>query len=957
MNNRDSKAWWNQPRIAASLFLAMPLALIGQDNQDDEDAFSGLEELEVVSVTGTRLTGAAVEGSLPISTISQEQLSLSPATTPVEYLRDLPAVGGPSTQSSNFTNGTDGASRVGLRTLTGGNTLILFNGRRITPSGTGATPNLNLLPALNAIKRIEIIKAGGSTVYGTSAVAGVINFILDDDFEGLEVNLGYGNTTDTDVHEATVDFVMGGKGAGDKLSFVVGGRYREEGSLMAPDRPWMLGGGTSSLPNPGRFWFYTAVEDMIMDTNGYSAEEYTGSWTLRPGVDVADGPEDFIPWVNENPYDQDSLGRNGNRFPYENYTIAVNPNKQHSIFAVADYQINDKVKFYTELSYAYSELEFRLAPAPTDFWIPGSNYWMREIFGDAAVDASEIEDGYGDAAYAYYRFVELGARINEIQFRGVRLVGGVEVEINDDWSIDAYYLYSEEKKDDRELNGGYESQVSDLLALGTSDAYNFFAASYVYGTELGSGSVNPADPNYDLANQVRADNETDTLSRTELVDVKVIGEAVELPAGPLQIVAGAEWRRQYVKEKPDALKLSGSLGWNAADGVTVGGREVYGIYGEVGVPITSTDFVLGSIDVAVSGRYEDYKDEFETDVFGGRVRWQPIADVTMRASFSQAFYAPDLIDLYNPGFGSFPELSDPFYSADDARRLYQVETFYVGSQVTGVSLQPEESDVYSVGLTYSPSQIEGLDLTVDWWRIETTNLIVYSVQGLLTEFRQSYTGGDNGSMTHPSASNPYLSTNGGPIVYDENSDEPVQQILGAGPRNVAGANTEGLDAELNYRFETDTMGTFFLNAQITYYITQEQQSSTTFQWFSFNGEYDGDVAYPRFKGQMQLIWDFADFTTALTWNHTGNSQDINIDPADPGGYKTHVEAHNEIDIAVEWRVPFLNRGLASTTITAGVENIFDEMPPIMYTAFSNNYPERNYDPRGRSWFVSLKQRF
>ena len=147
-----------------------------------------------------------------------------------------------------------------------------------------------------------------------------------------------------------------------------------------------------------------------------------------------------------------------------------------------------------------------------------------------------------------------------------------------------------------------------------------------------------------------------------------------------------------------------------------------------------------------------------------------MADLTLRASFSQAFYAPDLIDLYNPGFGSFPELSDPFYPADDPNRLYQVETFYVGSQVTGVPLQPEESDVYSVGLTYSPSQVEGLDITVDWWQIKTTNLIVYSVQGLLSEFRDSYPGGNNGSMTHPPADNPYLEENGGPIVYDPKNE-------------------------------------------------------------------------------------------------------------------------------------------------------------------------------------------
>ena len=907
---------------------------LAQDNGDD------LEELTTLSFTGTRLTGAEVEGSLPLVTYTQEDIAMSPATTPVEYLRDLPIIGGTSTQSSNFTNGTDGAARVGLRGIYGGNTLILLNGRRLTPSGTGSTPDLNQIP-LAAVKQIDILKAGGSVTYGTSGVAGVINFILDDEFEGLEFGASYGAAEDGGgAAETTMNFIVGGRGAGGKFNFTLGGSYRKENDMMATDRPWMLGGGTSSTPNPGRFLFDTNVEDQIIAANGYTEDQITGDWTLKPGVSVASSPSDFQPWINENPYDTDDQGRNGNRFPYENYTIAINPNEQNAVFGTADYEINENWSVFSEFGYSYSELEFKLAPAPTAFYIPGSNYWMNQIFD--GVD--QEDDAY---AVAYYRFIEVGPRINYIERRSLRAVLGVQGELPGNWNLEAYALYSDEHMDDNELNGGSETLVDELLALGTPDAYNFFAASWLYGTELGGGMINPENPNGDLADQVRADNQTEVFSKTELLDARISNnDLLELPAGPMEVVFGTEYRKQFAQSKPDALKLEGSLGWNAADGITRGGREVYGIYGEVGIPVITSR----------SGRYEDYKDEFTTDVFGANVRWQPISDLTLRASWSQGFVAPELIDIYNPGFGSFPELNDPYFGATDPSRLYQVETYYVGSQVTGVALKPENADIYSVGATYSPSFIEGLDITVDWWRLEKTDLIVYSVQGLVTEFRQSYPGGADGSQTPPPENSPYLYRNGGQIEYDYNdSAEPIQIIHGAGPRNVAGENIEGIDIIIRYRFDTDSLGTFTFTSDSSYTLDWEQQSATTGEWNSFIGEYDGDVAYPRLKSTLSAVWQFGDFTVGADAQYIGTTRDINVNEGD--GLKTHVEEHIEVDFVVSYVLPFFKSDLQSTTLTVGVENAFDEMPPLMATAFSNNYPERNYDPRGRYWFVRINQSF
>ena len=889
-----------------------------------------------------------------------------------------------------------------------------MNGRRMVPTGTGSTVDMNAIP-MNAIKSIEILKAGGSVTYGTSAVAGVINFILDDEFEGFDVDIFYGNTTDTDVHEVAASFITGGVSESGKFHYVIGGNYREEGGMYAPDRDYAMGGGTSATPNPGALYlgdtwyeyydadagafldgsdnpmaeyshlvsaygatynsmgsgwypvimdpFITAIESAngnapsLDPAAGNYIENYGYIYTLKDGVIEATGPQDFRPWVNAMPED------GGDRFPYENYTTMVSPNEQYNVYAFTDYQVNEKVNLFTEMMYSHSTQTFQLAPSPAGFSIPTSNYYTNLVFGGTSYDyngdgvaddfidtASYIYDGYGyDGTYIAYRHVGFGPRLNITERDTFRIVMGADVDLGNDWSMEAYALYTEEQWTDRELNGGSSLNFDTALADSTADgSFNMFSAAWVRVFERGAGyAVDPA-PNADIIEFIRANNTTLTKTTTELVDAKVSNDHLfEIDSRPVGVVFGAEYRRQTAYQEPDFVKLNGATGWNAADGITDGLRDVWGVYGEVGLP------VLEKVDLFLSARYEDYRNEFETDVYAARVRYQPTDEITLRASWSMGFVAPDIIDVFNPGFGSFPELNDPYFPSSDPGRLYQVETQYVGSQVTGIALQPEESDIYSVGVTYSPKFAKGLDVTVDYWRIEQSNLIVYSVQGLVTEFRQSYTGGADGSYTDPPVTSPYLSTNGGPIVYDWGSPEPISQILGAGPRNVDGALTEGIDFTINYLMNTDNWGSFKMVWDSTYYMSQEQQSGITGEWYSFNGEYDGDVAYPRFSSQLRVLWAIGDFDVSTTVNYVGQSDDLNFDP---GEGKDQIEAHSEVDVQVNYKPSWLEFG-ESTTISIGAENLFDEKPPLSAGAFSNNYPERNYDPRGLFYYFKIKQSF
>ncbi|MCF3651193.1 TonB-dependent receptor plug domain-containing protein [Synoicihabitans lomoniglobus] len=913
---------------------AMPLALIlsasvssvafAQATSGSSDSSANEEiVLEQFEVTGSRLSAASVEGALPTISFDSVDIAASGATTLVDYMRELPYSGGGGTIGSNYTNGGNGTSQIALRGIGGENTLVLVNGRRMTPSGTGSAVDLNAIP-FSMVERIEILKSGGSVVYGTDAVAGVINVILKSNPDGGEATMYYGNTTDTDVARKQASFSVGGNG--DKFRFFLGASFDEQAGLYAPDREYALGGGNSTYGNPGRFYFWGTDYDAINAANGNPGAT---DWTLKPGVTVATSLTDFQPWNNAAPED------GGSRFPYENFTTMVNPNKRYNFYANGAYDITDNLELSFDVNYANTHSEFQLAPSPYSSFqgINLNNYWYNQLFGAAA------ETTPGNEPYNVYRFVDFGPRMNVVDRDVFRLVGAMTGEITDTVSFEASWLYSEESTSDKELNGIDQARLEGSYSgTNTTADYNYFTRSFILAPELGGGGIDPDAPYnpQSLIDELKVDTNTAVNSKTQVFDLKLNGtELFELPAGYVEGVVGFEYRKQDVLSKPDAIKLSGSVGWNAADGITEGGRKVMGVYGETAIPITDT------LSGTLAYRFEDYADEFEAKVGSAGLRWQAIEDeLTLRANFSQGFVAPALLDLYNPGFESFPEIIDTRFDANDPLRLYQVSVSYIGSQRSGEALSPEESDIYSFGATYSPKAIPGLEITVDWALIDQSNLIVYSVQGVVDAWVRS------GGPGNPNAD--FADR----IVLQSDATAPdgvtIDQLLGVGPRNVAFQKTEYVDVEAAYRWNTDTVGDFVFGASLTNYLTQEQQTAVTSDTYSYLGTFDGNVVYPEFKGRLSTRWSLGSWGAAVNANYMGSA-------IDETGGKPKIEADWIINANVSYTLRA--RDQFETKLTIGGTNLLDNPPPTTPGAFSNNYSERSYSPLGRYLYVKLEQQF
>lgn len=911
--------------------LAVPLALaIGAtgawaqstsaESSSDEDKEIVLEKFEV---TGSRLSAASVEGALPTVTFDNVAIQASGATSLQEYMRELPYSGGGGTIGSNYTNGGNGTTQIALRGIGGENTLVLVNGRRMTPSGTGSAVDLNAIP-FAMVDRIEILKSGGSVVYGTDAVAGVINVILKDDAQGGTASVYYGNTTDTDVGRKTASFSVGG--SGEKFQFFLGGSWDDQAGMYAPDREYAMGGGNSTYGNPGRFFFWA---DDFLAINAANGTSGVYDWTLKEGVTVATSLTDFRPWINSAPED------GGTRFPYEDFTTMINPNSRYNVYASGSYEVTDTLEMFFDVNYANTHSEFQLAPSPYSSFegINLNNYWYNQLFG-----ADVATDPY-DVPYNYYRFVDFGPRLNVVDRDVFRLVGGFRGEITDTLSFETSWLYSEESTSDKELNGVNKALLEGSYAgTNTPADYNWFTRSFILSDQLGGGMIDPDAPynGQDLIDELKVDTNTAVSSKTQVLDLKLNStQLFELPAGPVEGVLGLEYRRQDVLSKPDAIKLSGSIGWNAADGITEGGRRVTGVYGETAIPI------LDNLSGTLAYRFEDYQDEFQAKVGSAGLRWHAIEDeLTLRANYSQGFVAPALLDLYNPGFESFPEIIDPRFDANDPLRLYQISVSYVGSQFGGDPLLPEESDIYSVGFTYSPKALPGFELTVDWALIDQSNLIVYSVQGVVNAWV------NDGGPGNPNA------VYSDRIVLQADTSAPdgvtIDQLLGVGPRNVAFQKTEYVDVEARYRLTTASAGDYVFGASVTNYLTQESQAAIGASTFSYLGIFDGDVVYPEYKGQLYTRWAMGDWAASVTGNYMGSALD------DTGG-KPKIEADWTINAQVSYNMRWNDQ--FETKLTIGGTNILDNPPPTSPGAFSNNYSERSYSPLGRYLYVKLEQQF
>lgn len=889
------------------------------------------EEMKPIVVTGSLLPTAETVGATPVETFSYEQIERTGAETVSQLIRKLPIFMGAGNFNEASGNGGDGTGRVSLRGIPGG-TLVLINGRRVAPTAfAGSEVDINSIP-MAAIDRIEILKDGGSSLYGSSAIAGVVNIIMKKNFNGTAIDAYYGNTTSTDVGQQQYSFITGT--SNDKTSLLLGGSYYQANSLYSNDRDRSFGSATSITSNPGRF-------RVRNDARG-------GGNLYNPGA-AADAPvfvtvnRSAVPGANGRfaPGDFHLTGNNpenvfpGDRFPFPIYTPAVRPSERYGFFGNASHKLfeNDALEFFAEGSWTRSDTYNQLAPTPISsgtvgYPVPANNYY--NPFG-------------ADVTSWNYRTVELGPRTDTITYDYFRFVTGLRGRINESsWNWEAAMLWSESRG--ANVLGGELSRSRLQTAMNDTTA----AAFNPFGNQANSQAQLDA-----VKQNLYALGESTLWS----VDAKVAGEVYDLPAGPIGFAGGLAHEEQRGKSEPDGPTTSAdTVGFNS-DTALYGARDVEAIFAEISIPIFSEQNEvtgLHSLSLSSSFRYEDYSDFGDTVNPKVTLRWQPVDEtITVRGSYSTSFLAPTFSELYTAQQADFPEVRNPYLPPNDPNYFTQFQTFNYGNP----NLEPQEAENYTAGIVWSPKNesLKGLTLGFDWFKIDMENIPGGSVQYIVDQ--NARTGGPSNRLPGGGAGvNPTPGQYADLITFDpvDNSYTSVNVPT----LNLSQAVTEGFDVSATYELPTDSYGRYTFSAVGTYYYKFDQETIPGTGFIDRLGDYSVDdfgfESIPRFRGVFSLFWNMKGIEFGVTANYTYHYRDDAN-----AGFDREIDDYLSFDLQASYDFTGNTKykWLDQTKITVGVLNIADEEPPAVLASFADNYDRALNDLRQRFVYVSLAKKF
>jgi iron complex outermembrane receptor protein len=956
----------------ATTMIAAPA--FAQENSEEE-----AKVLDRVQVTGSLIRSADIETTQPVQVITRAEIAKTGLNNVYDVLNNITSSDGSGLSTvTTQTNGSDGSQQISLRGLGADRTLVLVDGKRWATDLDG-TVDLSTIP-LAIIERIDVLKDGASAIYGSDAIAGVINIITRKDYDGAQAGVQFGQTSKGDGQRTAYDAVVGA--TGERSSAVISVSFGDNEEIFAGDREIsrfpifgcdVVRQNTTSVTAEGTFC-----------GSGFPAGGSFGGLTLAPNANLADGitPADFIPLSN------------ATRYNFSPVNYLQQPSKRSNLFAYGRFDITDNVSAYIRTSYTKRTSTQQLAEVPLTIANSGANgpQWR------FPVTATSIYNPFGvDFQSAGYRMVPLGGRRPSYDYDIFAVQTGLEgnFEIGDrffNWELMA------QRNDGQYDNvgtgyvnlfnlrnavgpSGYD-QATNTLYCGTSFAtripncvpFNIFG-----GPTLGLGApvagatngrrITAADVqamlNYVGYTQVSTSGNTQ-VNYSGLLS----GDLFELPGGMSGFAVGFEYRKDSAFDQPDTLVSSGGSSDNFSE-PTRGQTQVKEIFAEVVLPLLSDVAFAKQLELSAAARRSDYTasgrvglNPVESDPGSPTtskvgLRWKPIDDLLVRASWGETFRAPSALDLYAGGAESFPAATDPCRAAVWATTAANIQARCIAegvpnggapqpnSQIRSLGggnpgLQPENGENLTVGLVYSPQFVEGLDVSLDWWRIELEN--VQAAVAANTVLQRCY---------NPAAA-----------LYDPAAFcGNVTRIAGGqiaqirtGSFNAALSEIEGIDLGVSYRFELGDFGSLRTKLDTTFLDKSVFQSSILGAPGDSVGLYTGQGGNWKWRHNLSTDWTKGDFTVSYTARHMSRLEDtggcfIGVcstgDPAQ-GNFLGSTTYH---DVSVQWRAPW------DATLQVGARNLFGKEPPLTANSFAHSF-DAAYDlPGGAYWFASYRQDF
>jgi iron complex outermembrane receptor protein len=865
------------------------LALAGSATAQAQNAQA--PELEEVIVTGSNIVSSldAEKRGAPVEVITADAIEKTGANSLADVLASNPSITGGAQAEQD----SGGRGFVNLRGLGTQYTLVLVNGRRLSANDPA---NVLAIPA-DAVERVEVLKSGASAVYGSDAVAGVVNVILKSSTDGLHANMTYGDTTQGGG--ATTDLNFYGGFENDDTRFFFLGNWMTRDEITATQRgitstsdKRRFGGydERSTIGSPGRIGGVTGYPDLIADAT-----------RVRPGSSSLN-PADYRPYDETTDlYDTAASG---------NPSIITNPERL-TVLGNLEHDFGDSgVTFFASGLY-FQMLENKWnAPRSISFSAVG------------AIPASNPYNPFGeDLTSVDYRAVELGRQRDENTAATRRLSAGLRGDIGS-WQLESALTWYRSEVTQRSHNNIITSRLQEAVNRAGPTAFNPFCNACnneaQYDGVLGTRG-------YDIGFD------------SDIADIRASGPLFNLPTGAVQAAVGGEWRREQVTVDYDSLwTVGGWTGMGIAEGYDLS-RDIYSVFAEIRVPLLAPreGSDTSPLELSVAGRHEDYSDFGTTTTPMVTLRFSTLDDqLTLRASYAEAFLAPYLeTATYDYNYSYSDVLVDP--ATGDP-----IEALIYGSGTPDI--KPETSETVNIGAVFTPHAVPGLTVSLDYYRIQQNDFVpgTTSPQGVLD-------GIADGTVSYGTDIGP-----GGEDVIVET------YFYNAGRRRSSGYELS-VNYVLP-EFSVGTFRVDVGLARMASFEVEDGNGGLVDIAGGYDpagGTFFSTGALPKTRGLVGLTWENGALSIASQYSFMSSYRDLSIN-AEPIDRKIPFYATADFQIsyalgddgrAVDW-LP-----TRAARLTLGVENAFDRDVP--FVVFRNDYNSFENDLRGRYIYARLNLDF
>jgi outer membrane receptor protein involved in Fe transport len=952
MADHEFRIRTSMPLLLFALFAAAAPQINAQDYVPDDPDADVDEYFEEIVVTGTRIKRRDFVTPSPLVSIGSEALDSSGQATIEEALNRMPQV---SPVSARATNWGDGTARVDLRGLGPGRSLVMLNGRRVAPTGVDNAVDLNNIPQF-LIERVEIITGGTSTVYGSDALAGVINFITKQNYVGFGIEAGVSMAGEGDAESYELNLAYGYDLVDGRGNVAVYANFIERKSLLAGEREHT------------RIQYWDDWEGNLIATGSWSTPAGVVRW---PEADLGNGPVNVT-------FDPDGIPREfddiQDPYNYQPTNYLQVPLDRVAVGLMGHYDLSDQYEAYLEASYVRNEPAMQNAPTPawTDIEVNLDNPVLtpeaQQLFADQYSCAPNLA-----CLNFSNRFPALGPRLVDHEQDYARIVAGFRGELGQGWDIDGWISYTDGSSLLRVHNDASQSRYLQGLLVNPSNNECFDpTGGCVPLNVFGEGNLSTAGAEF-----IRLSPHENVTEQTQkLASVFVTGSPIDTWAGPLDVAVGAEWRSDETYFKADDVLFSGdALGW-APSSPVYGTEEVYELYAEAVVPLASNRAWADYLGLEVGSRYSDYKHAGGVWTYKAGSEWQPIEGLRFRAMFQRSTRAPNSSELFEEQrtdtqwFVWWDTFEDPCSASadpvgnglvekcviqglpEDQIGIFEATLRYPVDFLSGGNpdLIPEVGETWTVGAVISPERLTNWAFSIDYFSLEVTDTI-----GFVDSFDICF---DPVNVDHVFCENIARDVSGNMSHFTELTS------------NRGLLETTGLDTQIQYRTELPdflSIGEYVADIGIDVYWThllaykeQENLATEIFEcagYFGWPCDFIANTS-PEDRVTTNIHYASGPFGAHVSWRWIDGTR--NAAPMlsyiygvpDPDLAIPVVDDQHYVDLGIDYE--FGDTFMASF----GVNNLLDSDPPQMADqATANNTDTGFYDVFGRSYYLYLSAQF